>query len=88
MDSFTVWTLQRLGKKQGIKSRLSEISSLIDWVPIRRILDEMYHNKSEKGGRPNCDVIFDVQNFHTSTMVWFKDDGYYEIWGKNSGSRR
>jgi IS5 family transposase len=30
---------------------------MIDWSPIRRILDEMYDNKSEKGGRPNCDVI-------------------------------
>jgi transposase, IS5 family len=30
---------------------------LIDWVPIPRILDETYHNQSEKGGRPNCDVI-------------------------------
>jgi len=39
------------------KSRLSQISDLIDWSPIRRILDEMYDNKSEKGGRPNCDVI-------------------------------
>jgi hypothetical protein len=36
---------------------LSQISDLIDWVPIRRRLDEMYNNKSEKGGRPNCDVF-------------------------------
>jgi len=56
MDPFTVWTLRRLSEKQE-KSRLSEISSFIVWAPIRRILDEMYHNKSEKGGRPNCDVI-------------------------------
>jgi IS5 family transposase len=56
MDSFTVWTLRILSEKQE-KSRLSEISNLINWAPIRRILDEMYHNKSEKGGRPNCDVI-------------------------------
>ena len=56
MDSFTVWTLRRLSEKQE-KSRLSKVSSLIDWMPIRRILDEMYDNKSEKGGRPNCDVI-------------------------------
>ncbi len=34
-----------------------QISDLIDWSPIRRILDEMYDNKSEKGGRPNFDVI-------------------------------
>jgi transposase, IS5 family len=56
MDSFTVWTLRRLSEKQE-KSRLSKVSSLIAWMPIRRILDEMYDNKSEKGGRPNCDVI-------------------------------
>jgi IS5 family transposase len=30
---------------------------MIDWSPFRQILEEMYDNKSEKGGRPNCDVI-------------------------------
>jgi IS5 family transposase len=30
---------------------------MIDWPPFRQILEEMYDNKSEKGGRPNCDVI-------------------------------
>lgn len=56
MDSFTTWILRGLNEKQG-KSRLSQISDLIDWAPIRQILDEMYDNKSEKGGRPDCDVI-------------------------------
>jgi IS5 family transposase len=56
MDSFTTWTLRGLSAKQG-QSRLSQISDLIDWSPIRCILDEMYDNKSERGGRPNCDVI-------------------------------
>src|SRR5512136_16076 len=56
MDSFTVWTLRRLSENQE-KPRLSKVSNLIDWMPIRQILDEMYDNKSEKGGRPNCDVI-------------------------------
>src|SRR5512136_1978550 len=56
MDSFSTWILRGLSEMQG-KSRLSQISDLIDWSPIRRILDEMYDNKSEKGGRPNCDVI-------------------------------
>jgi IS5 family transposase len=36
---------------------LAQISDLIDWVPIRLALDEMYYNKSEKGGRPKCDVV-------------------------------
>ena len=56
MDSFSTWVLRGLNAKQG-KSRLLQISELIDWVPIRHSLDEMYDNKSEKGGRPNCDVI-------------------------------
>jgi IS5 family transposase len=30
---------------------------MIDWTPFRQILEELYDNKSEKGGRPNCDVI-------------------------------
>ena len=56
MDSFATWILRGLNAKQG-KSRLSQISDLIDWTPIRCILEEMYDNKSERGGRPNCDVI-------------------------------
>jgi IS5 family transposase len=30
---------------------------MIEWTPFRPILEEMYDNKTEKGGRPNCDVI-------------------------------
>ncbi len=56
MDSFTTWILRGIHEKQG-KSRLSQISDLIDWEPIRQILDEMYDNTSEKGGRSNCDFI-------------------------------
>jgi len=56
MDSFTTWMLKGLHAKQE-KSRLSQITNMIDWPPIRQILEEMYDNKSEKGGRPNCDVI-------------------------------
>jgi len=56
MDSFTTWMLRGLSEKQGT-SRLLRISNLINWLPIRLILDEMYNNKTEKGGRPNCDVI-------------------------------
>jgi IS5 family transposase len=56
MDSFTTWMLKGLHAKQE-KSRLSQISNMIDWNPFRQILEEMYDNKSEKGGRPNCDVV-------------------------------
>jgi phosphosulfolactate synthase (CoM biosynthesis protein A) len=41
MDSFATWVLRGLSETEG-KSRLSQMSDLIDWSPIRRILDEMY----------------------------------------------
>lgn len=56
MDSFAIWVLRGFSEAQG-KIRLLQILDLIDWSPIRRILDEMYYNKSEKGGRPKCDAI-------------------------------
>ena len=58
MKSLTSWGLKEAHKElQKSGNRLLRISDLIDWSPLRRILDEMYDNKSEKGGRPNCDVI-------------------------------
>ena len=58
MNSFVIWALQQVKKKNNkTGNRLLEISDKIDWVPIRNRLDEMYNNKSEKGGRPNSDVI-------------------------------
>ncbi len=56
MDSFTTWVLRGLNSNQE-KSRLSQVSGLIDWEPLRLIMEKMYSNKTEKGGRPNCDVI-------------------------------
>lgn len=53
MDSFATWALRGLAEKQG-KSRLSQISDLIEWSAIRRKLDEMHDNKSEKGGMPTA----------------------------------
>ena len=58
MNSFVVWALQQVKKKNSkTGNRLLQISDKIDWVPIRSHLEEMYNNKSEKGGRPNSDVI-------------------------------
>ena len=56
MDTFTTWILLGQKEKQS-KSRLAQVSDLIDWAPFRDILEEMYNNRTEKGGRPNCDVI-------------------------------
>ncbi len=58
MNSLTAWGLREAHKKlEKSGNLLLKISDLIDWVPIRQILGDMYDNKSEKGGRPNCDAI-------------------------------
>ena len=58
MNSLTAWGLREVHKKlEKSGNRLIKISGLIDWTPIRQILEEMYDNKSDQGGRPNCDVI-------------------------------
>jgi IS5 family transposase len=41
--------------------RLMEIESVIDWGAFRRIVGEMYENKSERGGRPNHDEVLMVK---------------------------
>ena len=56
-------TLLEFGLREGYKElerlgdKLSDIESLIDWEPFRPIINEMYNNKTESGGRPNIDEI-------------------------------
>ena len=58
MNSFTSLGLQEAYRKvEQLGDRLSEITKLIDWEAFRPQLDDMYNNKTEKGGRPNFDVI-------------------------------
>ncbi len=56
MNSFTAWMFRGLYAKQE-KERLSSISNMIEWNSFRQILEKMYDNNCEKGGRPNYDVI-------------------------------
>jgi IS5 family transposase len=42
-------------KKRGDK--LVEIGSMIEWEPFRVILDPLFKNKCDKGGRPKIDVV-------------------------------
>jgi len=46
-----------LMNKNQKQSQLYQISDLIDWTPIRHVLEEMYNNKRENGDRPNSNVI-------------------------------
>ena len=58
MNSFTSLGLRETYRKvEQLGDKLSEITKLIDWEAFRPQLEDMYNNKTEKGGRPNFDVI-------------------------------
>lgn len=57
MNSFAAWAFREAYRKQKSENRLLQIIDIIDWTPIGGLLEEMYNNKSEKGGRPNYDVL-------------------------------
>lgn len=57
MNPLVTWAFQETYRNQKSRNRLLQISDFVDWQPIRLILEEMYDNKSEKGGRPNFDAI-------------------------------
>jgi len=70
MNSFTSLGLQEAYRKvELLGDRLSEISKLMDWEAFRPKLEDMYNNKTEKGGRPNFDVILMLKGIAASTMV-------------------
>lgn len=60
-------TLIGFGQKEAYKrveqlgDRLAEIKSLMDWEAFRPIVDDMYDNRSERGGRPNIDEVVMVK---------------------------
>ncbi|MDD1752759.1 MAG: IS5 family transposase [Methanotrichaceae archaeon] len=58
MSSFTSLGLREAYRKvEQLGDRLSEITKLIDWEAFRPLFEDMYNNKTDKGGRPNFDVI-------------------------------
>jgi len=58
MNSLIGWTFKTAREKKKMpENRLLQLAYLINCLPIRKRLDEMYRNKTEKGRRPNFDVI-------------------------------
>jgi len=58
VDSFTAWELREAYRKvETLEDRPSQVTNLIDWELVRPLLEEMYNNKTERGERPNFDVM-------------------------------
>ena len=58
MNSFMSYGLrQAYDRLAKLGDPLSEANTLLDWERFRPIAEELYNNKTEKGGHPNIDVI-------------------------------
>lgn len=62
MNSLRDFTLNHEYKRvKELGDKLSEFDSQINWKPFRAILKGMYFNGSERGGRPNIDVVIMIK---------------------------
>jgi IS5 family transposase len=62
MDSFRSYMLKKAYEKvRSLGDRLAKVDSLIDWEAFRPIVQGMFHNDTELGGRPNVDEVVMVK---------------------------
>ena len=62
MSTFTNFFIQHeYASLAALGDRLGEISGLLDWDAFRPLLADLYTNDTEKGGRPNYDVILMIR---------------------------
>ncbi|RNI14606.1 hypothetical protein EFE42_04320 [Methanohalophilus sp. RSK] len=58
MSTFSNFILkQEYDRLIAAGDKLSEIDKLIDWKPFCPILESIYINRTDKGGRPENDVV-------------------------------
>ena len=74
MDSLTDFSLNEEYKRiQKLGDRLAELSSLIDWEAFRPILGQMFTNNTDRGGRPNVDVIVMIKMLVLQSLYGLSD---------------
>ena len=62
MNSFTSFGLnQAYSRLSKVRDPLSQVNSLLDWDRFRPITEDLYDNKTEKGGHPNIDSVLMIK---------------------------
>jgi transposase, IS5 family len=62
MDSFMTYGLrQAYDRLAKLGDPLAKVNALIDWEGFRPIAEEMYNNKTERGGHPNIDCVLMIK---------------------------
>ncbi|MEM3828700.1 MAG: transposase [Conexivisphaerales archaeon] len=74
MNNFEDIFLRNEYEKLKDKNRLFEFNEIIDWKALRPILGELYHNDTEKGGRPNIDKIVMIKSLFLQAIYNISDE--------------
>jgi IS5 family transposase len=62
MDSFISYGLhQAYGRLAKLGDPLAGVNTLIDWERFRPVTEELYDNKTERGGHPNIDCVMMIK---------------------------
>jgi IS5 family transposase len=62
MDSFMGYGLrQAYDRLAKLGDPLAQANTLLDWERFRPMTEELYNNKTEKGGHPNIDVVLMIK---------------------------
>jgi len=62
MNSFISFGLhQAYNRLSKVGDPLSQVNSLLDWEQFRSITEDLYDNKTEKGGHPNIDSVLMIK---------------------------
>lgn len=62
MNSFMSYGLnQAYDRLSRVGDPLSHVNSLLDWERFRPMTEDLYDNKTEKGGHPNIDIILMIK---------------------------
>ena len=62
MNSLTSFGLsQAYNRLSKVGDPLSQVNSLLDWERFRSITEDLYDNKTEKGGHPNIDSVLMIK---------------------------
>ncbi|MEM3455350.1 MAG: hypothetical protein QXT72_02180 [Candidatus Micrarchaeia archaeon] len=72
MNNFEDFFLKNEYEKLKDKNKLFEFSEIIDWETLRQILRELYHNDTEKDGRPSIDEIVMVKTLLLTDRIIYQ----------------
>ena len=76
MNSFDTYLLRRIYKKIAkLGDKLAEADAQIDWTTLRPIINDLYLNDTEKGGRPNVDEVVMVKLLVLQQWLELSDEG-------------